>query len=73
MVGGVSVVVGVIVEVPADGARPRAVLIVALPAGLLQVETTQAHGLQHHGQHAARAAVITEAAHQEAQGLVRVL
>lgn len=73
MVDGVSVVAAVTAVATVVGVPRRPAPIVALPVVLLQVEVIEVRGLQHLGQHAARAAPIAEAAHQEAQGLVPVL
>lgn len=70
---GVSVVAAATAAATVGGVPRRAATIVALPVVLLQVEVIEVRGLQHLGQHAARAAPIAETAHQEAQEPVRVL
>lgn len=70
---GVSVVAAVLVVTTVGGIPHRVVRIAVLPVVLLQVEVIRVRGLQHLGQHAARAAPIAEAAHQEAQEPVQVL
>lgn len=70
---GVSVVAAVTVAATVGGVPHRVVRIAVLPVVLLQVEVIRVRGLQHLAQHAARAAVIAEATHPEAQEPVQVL